>query len=43
MMLGGGASSPLEGNFDNDDINYKIRHIFGAAQVDPKMAIASFG
>ncbi len=43
MMLGGGMSSPLEGNFDNDDINYKIRHIFGATQVDPKMAVASFG
>jgi hypothetical protein len=43
MMIGGGASSPLEGNFDNDDINYKIRHIFGATQVDPKMAVASFG
>lgn len=43
MMIGGGASSPLEGNFDNDDINYKIRHIFGATQVDPKMAVASAG
>jgi len=43
MLIGGGASSPLEGNFDNDDINYKIRHIFGATQVDPKMAVASFG
>jgi len=43
MMIGGGASSPLEGNFDNDDINYKMRHIFGATQVDPKMAVASIG
>jgi len=43
MMLGGGAASPTEGNFDNDDINYKIRHIFGATQVDPKAAVASFG
>jgi hypothetical protein len=43
MMIGGGASSPLEGNFDNDDINYKIRHIFGATQVDPKAAVASAG
>ncbi len=43
MALGGGDSSPLEGDFDNDDINYKIRHIFGATQADPKFAVASIG
>ena len=43
ILLGGGDSSPLEGSFDNDAIDYKLRHIFGAAQGDPKGAIASFG
>lgn len=43
MMLGGGESSPTEGDFDNDDINYKIRHIFGATTADYKMAVASAG
>lgn len=43
MMLGGGVSDPTEGSFDNDDINYKIRHIFGKTQADPKFAVASAG
>jgi len=42
-LLGGGDVSPLEGNFDNDMIDYKIRHIFGAAQGDYHAAVASFG
>jgi hypothetical protein len=43
ILLGGGDSSPAEGSFDNDSIDYKLRHIFGAAQGDPKAAVASFG
>ena len=43
MDLGGGEVGPLEGNFANDAINYKLRHIFGAAQGDPKLAVASDG
>lgn len=43
LQLGGGASDPLDGDFDTDSINYKMRHIFGACQVDPKMAVASNG
>lgn len=42
-LLGGGDSGPLEGSFDNDSIDYKLRHLFGAAQADPNMAVASFG
>ncbi len=41
--LGGGSSDPMEGDFDTDSIDYKLRHIFGATQVDPKMAVASSG
>lgn len=42
-QLGGGAVDPLEGSFENDSIDYKVRHIYGAAQGDPKMAMASNG
>jgi len=41
--LGGGPIDPLEGDFDTDSIDYKQRHIFGAAQGNPKMAVASNG
>lgn len=41
--LGGGAISPLEGDFDSDSIDYKLRHIFGAAHGDYNMAMASKG
>lgn len=43
MQLGGGPVDPLEGDFDSDSIDYKLRHIFGAVQVDPKMSVASKG
>lgn len=42
-MLGGGPSDALEGDFENDSIAYKLRHIFGGVQADPKMAVASNG
>ena len=43
VNLGGGDADIMEGNFENDSIDYKLRHIFGAAQGDPKMAVASDG
>jgi len=43
QSLGGGSSSVAEGDFDTDSINYKLRHIFGAAQGDPKMCVGSDG
>lgn len=39
----GGGLNPLDGDFDTDAINYKIRHVFGGAQMDPKMTVASNG
>lgn len=42
-MLGGGPADAMLGDFENDSIDYKIRHIFGAVQADPKMAVASPG
>lgn len=41
--IGGGPVDELEGDFDTDSIDYKQRHIFGAAQGNPKMAVASNG
>jgi len=40
-QLGGGVVNPLEGDFDSDSIDYKLRHIIGAAQGEPKMAVSS--
>lgn len=39
--IGGGDIDPQEGNFDSDAIDYKVRHVYGAAQVDPKSAMGS--
>jgi hypothetical protein len=30
-------------SFENDTIDYKVRHVFGGTRVDPKMAVASTG
>ena len=34
---------PTEGDFESDSIDYKLRHIIGASQGDPKMAVSSDG
>lgn len=41
--VGGGAVNPLDGDFDTDSIAYKVRDVFGTAQIDPKFAYASTG
>jgi hypothetical protein len=43
IRVGGGAVDVMDGNFDHDAIEYKLRHVLGAAQIDPKMATASNG
>jgi hypothetical protein len=40
---GGGLVDPMNGDFDTDAIEYKIRHVFGGTQIDPKAAVASKG
>jgi Mu-like prophage major head subunit gpT len=35
--------NPMEGDFDTDSVNYKIRHIFGGTTIDPIMAVFSKG
>jgi hypothetical protein len=43
VRIGGGDVSPMDGDFDTDSIEYKVRHVFGGTQIDPKGAIASTG
>lgn len=41
--IGGGAIDPTEGSFDNDTTSYRVRHIAGAANVDPIGTYVSTG
>ncbi len=41
--IGGGAIDPTEGSFDNDSTSYRVRHISGAANVDPIGTYVSTG
>lgn len=43
VMPGTQNANPMEGDFDTDSIHYKIRHVFGGTQIDPKMATFSNG
>lgn len=41
--VGGGSLSPEEGSFDNDTIQYRVRHVLGAATVIPTETYVSNG
>ena len=41
--VGGGGVNPMDGDFDTDSIEYKIRHVFGGAALDPIMTVGSNG
>jgi hypothetical protein len=41
--LGGGAINPLDGDFDTDDVQYKVRHVLGVTIVDPRLTVVSKG
>jgi hypothetical protein len=41
--VGGGDVPPEEGSFDNDDVQYRVRHVFGGATVDPMSTLVSNG
>ena len=43
QRVGGGNADPMDGDFDTDSIQYKARHVFGGARMDPKMTVASQG
>lgn len=40
---GGGAISPEDGDFDDDSVRYRVRHVTGAASVDPIHTYAATG
>lgn len=41
--VGGGDADPMDGDFDTDSIEYKVRHVLGGSIIDPKFAVASNG
>jgi hypothetical protein len=41
--VGGGAINPLDGDFDTDSIEYKVRHVFGGVALNPKWTVGSNG
>ena len=41
--VGGGGVNPMDGDFDTDSIEYKVRHVFGGAVMDPIMTVGSNG
>lgn len=43
QRVGSGAVDPMFGDFDNDTIEYKIRHVLGGGLLNPKGAVASKG
>lgn len=43
QRVGGGDINPLDGDFDTDSIEYKVRHVLGGTRVEPKAAVASNG
>lgn len=42
-MPGTMMTNPMEGDYENDAIDYKIRHFLGGTLLDPIMAVASSG
>lgn len=41
--VGGGPLDPMDGDFDTDSIQWKLRHVFGGMRLDPKSTVASEG
>lgn len=41
--VGGGGVNPIDGDFDNDNLAYKVRHVLGGAMEDFRMAVYSNG
>lgn len=41
--IGGGDVDPLDGDFDTDGIQYRVRHVVGSARIDSRATVASNG
>lgn len=38
-----GAQNPMDGDFETDSVQYKVRHVLGGTLLDPLMAVCSSG
>jgi len=43
VTLTGGPVSPFDGDFDTDNILWRVRHVLGETQLDPRYAYAQVG
>ena len=43
VAVGGGAQGPLEGDFESDSMLWRVRHIMGGTQIDPRITYAQDG
>lgn len=43
VTTGGAPISPMEGDFETDDIHWRVRHIVGGTQIDPRLTRAEDG
>jgi len=43
VSVGGGDINPVNGDFLNDRVDYKVRHVFGGTTMDPRAGWASYG
>lgn len=41
--VGGGAVNPMDGDFDTDSLQYKVRFVMGGTRVEPRVTVASNG
>lgn len=43
VPVGSGSQDAMNGDFETDAIEHKLRHVFGGTRMDPKMTVASNG
>ena len=43
LRMGGGPADPMDGSYEIDAVEWKVRHFLGGAIQDPKMTVASNG
>lgn len=43
VRVGGGPTDPMDGDFETDTVQWKVRHVLGGVRMDPKMTVASNG
>lgn len=43
VPVGGGSEDAMNGDFESDAIEHKLRHVFGGTRMDPKMTVGSNG